>query len=262
MLKLFFENPDLQSFFLVFIRISGLVVFVPPFLSDKLTLQLKGGLVFFLAIAIFPTVRHGDIIIPYNFPELGLAVAFELLIGMTIGLSVQILFLAFQLSGSLIDINIGFAMASLVDPTTDIDVTIIGSLFMNLALYMFLCFGGHMWVIKTFAGSFSSMPLLEMNIHIQGLVYHIAKMFNHAFCFALSIALPVIIVVLLVHTVNGFLSKTIPQLQIFTVGFIITITLGLISLHIIFLQFVPMAENIIDSFEQEIWFLITNLKNG
>jgi flagellar biosynthetic protein FliR len=261
-LQTFFEDPELQRFFLVFIRLSGLVIFAPPFMNRRLSAQFKGGLVFFLTVAIFPTVQHGAGVVPYHFPQLSLAILGELCIGLIIGFSVRLLLLVFELVGEFIDKHIGFAMASLVDPQTDITVSILGSLMMNLALFIFLELGGHLWIIQTFAGSFITLPLLEFNVDQHGLLYHMSAMFFRAVQSAVSISLPVTTVVTLVYMAQGFLQRTIPQFQIFVLGFIFTISVGLTSVQLVLTNFYPITTEIIESFQQEIVFLIANLRHG
>ena len=258
----FFENPELQKFFLIFARLSGIVVFAPPFLNTRLSLQLKGGLVFFLAIAIFPTVNMGKVTMPDNFIELAFFMFFELAIGFFIGFSVELLFMAFQLAGEFIDRDIGFAMASLVDPQTDITVSILGSLLMNLGLFLFLDLNGHLWLIESYAGSFLHLPLLDYNISTAGLLHHMSGLFLASFKFAIEFSIPIIILMILIYATQAFIQRTIPQLQIFVVGIIFTISVGLISVRILLLHFTTVSEDLIDHFQREIWFMITHLRDG
>lgn len=228
-------------------------------MNRRLSGQFKGGLVFFLAMIIAPTVDAANTVIPYNFIEVGLAIMGELLIGFIIGFGVRLLFTTYELAGEFIDKQIGFAMASLVDPQTDITVSILGSLFMNLALFLFMEMGGHLWVIQSLAGSFHTLPLLEGQFNQQGLIYHMSELFLMAFNTALSITLPVITVVTLIYVAQGFLQRTMPQFQIFVVGFIFTITVGLTSIQLVLANFYPVSQNLFDDFQQRIWFMISHL---
>jgi flagellar biosynthetic protein FliR len=262
MIKTYLLDPDVQKMFLVFARISGLVIFAPPFMNRKISVQIKGALILSITIAMAPSVGYVEVVIPSNFPELAMAMAFELSIGFIIGFAVQIMFVSFQLAGEFIDRHIGFAMASLVDPQTDITVSILGSLLMNLGLFLFLDVGGHLFIIESFAGSFHSIPLLQMDINQAGLLYHISALFFKALKFAAEFALPVIIFVTMIYVIQGFLQRTIPQLQIFVIGFIFTITAGLLSIRLLLQQFIPVSESLIEHFQERIWFIITHLNNG
>lgn len=261
MLQRFFEDPELQKFFLIFVRLSGLVVFAPPFMNQRLSTQFKGGLVFFLAVAIYPTVGESKVVLPYDFPTIALAILGEMWIGFLIGFSIQLLFMTFQLAGEFVDKHIGFAMASLVDPQTDVTVSILGSLFMNLTIYVFIEMGGHLWIIQSFAGSFLTLPLLESQFNGDGMLYHMSELVIVSFKSAMQFAMPVIVVVTLVYVVQGYLQRTIPQFQIFVVGFIFTITIGLTSVQMILQHFVPVSEDLISFFQQRVWFMISHL-NG
>lgn len=261
MLQRYFEDPELQKFFLIFIRMSGLVIFAPPFLNQRLSLQLKGGLVFFLSVAVYPTVESAKIVLPYHFPDLAIALLGELWIGFLIGFSIQLLFLTYQLAGEFIDKHIGFAMASLVDPQTDVTVSILGSLFMNLTIYVFIEMDGHLWIIQSFAGSFLTLPLLESNFNGDGMLYHMSELALVSIVSAMEFAFPVIIIVTLVYVVQGYLQRTIPQFQIFVVGFIFTITIGLTSVQMVLSNFLSVSEELISFFQQRVWFMISHL-NG
>lgn len=258
----FFENPELQKFFLVFVRLSGLVVFAPPFMNRRLSVQLKGGLVFFLAIAVMPVVPALPRLVPYNTIDLAYAMASEVLIGLIIGFSVRILFTIFELAGEFVDKQVGFAMASLVDPQTDVTVSILGSMFMNLALFLFIKVGGHHWIIEAFAGSFRTLPLLQGDFNIDGIHYHMGELFLKMFSSALGIVLPIIAVVTLVYVAQGFLVRTIPQLQIFVIGFIFTITIGLTSIQIMLRNFYPTSIDLFEFFRHRVWFMVSHLNHG
>lgn len=259
MIQQYFEDPNTQKLILIFARLTGLIAFVPPFMNNKISVQIKGGFIMILTIALSGIVKSADVAIPMNFPEMGLAVAFELLIGFIIGFSVQILFTSFQLAGEFVDRHIGFAMASLVDPQTDITVSILGSLLMNLGLFLFIDLGGHNWVLETFAGSFRTIPLLSMNVNEAGILYHMSELFVKALTFAAEFSIPVIIFVTLIYVIQGFMQRTIPQLQIFVVGFIFTITAGIFSIRLLMEQFIPASEGIIEYFQQRVWFIISHL---
>lgn len=228
-------------------------------MNRRLSSQFKGGLVFFLAMIIAPGVPSHNTVIPYHFIDVSFAILGELLIGLILGFSVRLLFTTFELAGEFIDKQIGFAMASLVDPQTDVTVSILGSLFMNLALFLFMESGGHLWIIQSLAGSFQSLPLLEGNFNQQGLMYHMSEIFMLCFRSALGLVFPVICVVTLIYVAQGFLQRTMPQFQIFVVGFIFTITVGLTSVQLILANFKPNTEQLMDDVQQEIWFLISNL---
>ena len=261
-LQAFFEDPELQKFFLVFIRLTGLMIFAPPFMNQRLSLQLKGGLVFFLTMAIFPTVSQASTVIPYNFIEVCIASIGEFVIGFTIGFSVNILMSIFEMAGELIDKQIGFAMASLVDPQTDVTVSILSALLMNLALFIFIDVGGHLWLIKTFAGSFLSLPLLEFKFNQQGLIFHMSEMFAKSFDCALSLSYPILTVITLIYVAQGFLQRTIPQFQIFVIGFIFTITAGITSMQLLMANFESITEALIEQYQQKVMFIVSHLNHG
>ncbi len=262
MLHSLLESPDLQKFMLIFARLTGLLTFAPPFFNRRLALQLKGGLAFFLALAMYPSVKQAGMVVPATFPDLAFALGFEMLIGYIIGFGVQILFSAFEMTGELIDRQIGFSMASLVDPQTDITVSIMSSLLQNLALFVFISLDGHLWLLRTFAGSFFSLPLLEVNFNVPGLLHHMGGLFFQSMVFAAEFSLPIVTIMLLVQIALGFMQRTIPQLQIFVVGFIFTIVIGLISMRVLLLHFSASSEVLIERFTQEIWFIISHLRNG
>ncbi len=261
-MEAFFTDPQLQRFFLIFARLSGLVAFVPPFFNRRISLQLKGGMVFFLAVAMFPAVDDAAVILEPTFPDLGIAMCFEMLIGVIIGFVIDLMFMAYQLAGTLMGRQMGFAMASLVDPQNDINVSIIGSILQNFALFFFLFIGGHLWVINTFAGSFKSIPLLETSYAIDGLMYQLSGLFFKSVKFAVEVALPISLIMILIQMSLGYISRTVPQLQVFVVGFIFTISVGIISLQITLHHLTNISYNFFDIFFQDLWFIISHLKDG
>ena len=93
---------------------SGLVIFAPPFMNRRLSVQFKGGLVFFLSLAIYPTVENAKVVFTLRFPNHRHCRPGGNMDWLFDWFSVQLMFMTFQLAGEFVDKHIGFAMASLL----------------------------------------------------------------------------------------------------------------------------------------------------
>jgi flagellar biosynthetic protein FliR len=141
-----------------------------------------------------------------------------MLVGLIIGLGVTILLVGVQLAGMLIGQQAGIALASVVDPSQGFQSTVVGQVYMIVTMLIFLGLGGHRMMIAALLDTFFVVPVLGFGFDESVLVV-MANLLSAAFILAAKLFAPVFIALILASMSMGFLSRTMPQLNILSVGF-------------------------------------------
>lgn len=213
------------KFLLIISRISGLIVSSPILSERTIPGRIKILLTFVLSIMILPSLPRFDL----NPSGIGQLVAWifgQALFGMVIGFAVSLTFAALQSAGNLADVQIGFGVATLIDPSTGVQTTILARWYYLLAIMLFLGIGGHHWLILGLINSFKVIPLTQATL-TAGLVHYILRSFSNIFQIAFNITTPILISVLLVDLTAGIVARISPKLNILIISFPFKIGLGL-----------------------------------
>lgn len=221
-----------EKFFLVFARISGIFVLTPIFGSLNVHPRIKAGLALFIAISVFPVVHSFLPPMPDEIGKYAILVFSEVAIGLIIGFVATLSITAFQVSGELYSVPMGLGIANTIDPLSQIEQPIIGQLIALFALLLFIAIGGPQMIILSLCKSYEILPLLGLD-SCRILAEQITGFFAAMFLTGLKIGMPVIAVLFLVTLSMGLLAKTAPMLNILTLGWAITIVIGILTLSII-----------------------------
>lgn len=219
----------LETFLLLFGRISGLFLSAPIFGSRQIPGRVKVLIIVVLAatLAFFVPVHHAlEIMTPIHFLA---AIVVEILIGYSIGFVVYILFGAIQLAGQLMDMQMGFGIVNVVDPQTGTQIPLLGNLTQTLALLVYLAVDGHHYLLQALAQSYKLIPVLGFNIDTS-FTRLLIEISVYMFIIAVKIAAPIVIAVLTTDIAMGFIARTVPQMNVFIVGLPLKILVGLITL--------------------------------
>jgi len=220
-----------QIFFLVFLRISTMVFLLPVFGYHGVPSQVKIGLSLVLALALFPGVRATPILIPPGLPLFVAMIAKEMLAGALIGFVALLVFWGVQTAGGVAGFQMGFGIARVFDPQLQTQVPLVSQFQYLLALMIFLLINGHHVLLQGLSKSFDLIPLL--GVRFSGpLGTELIKMTGQLFEVAVKISAPVIVTLLLTDIGLGILARTLPQMNVFIVGFPVKIGMGLIALFL------------------------------
>jgi flagellar biosynthetic protein FliR len=220
-----FVIPDPVPVLLVLGRIAGLVVAAPLFGHLMVPLRVRAAFAMVLALALASVVKVP--VVPRDLWDLAGAMAGETLVGATIGFLAQLVFAGVQLGGQIAGMQIGFGMANMVDPAGHHQTTVVAEWESLFALLVFLVLDVHHLLIGALLDSFRVAPAgvaLLGGVALQGVVAQAAEIF----VIGVRIAAPVLIVLLLANGALGVLARTIPQLNVFVVGFPVNVGAGLI----------------------------------
>jgi flagellar biosynthetic protein FliR len=156
----------------------------------------------------------------------------EIAIGVTIGLSVKLLFSGIQLAGQVIGFQMGFAVANVVDPTTSAQIPILAQFYNLTAMLVFLAINAHHIFIAALVDSYKILPPLSMHLSPQ-LVDMIMQLTANMFVVAVKVGAPLIAVMLVVSVGLGLVARTVPQMHIFIVAMPLKIMIGLVFMLIV-----------------------------
>lgn len=223
--------PKLPVLLLIFVRISAFFVSIPLFSYRTIPPQLKIALALILSWMMYYTFPIEVIAIDGNYILLILK---EVVIGLMLGVCAYIVFSAVQIAGGFIDFEMGFAMANIIDPQTGAQSPLMGQFLNVLITFILLATNGHHLILDGIFYSYQFLPMNQMfpNFGDVGTVEFIIRLFASVFAIAFQLAAPIVATLFLVTIALGITGKTVPQLNIFVVGFPIKIAIGFIVFFI------------------------------
>ena len=237
--------PKISVLLLIFVRVAAFFVSVPLFSYRTIPAQLKIGLALVLSWMMYYTFSIEAFTIN---GEYILLIIKEAIVGLTLGLAVYIVFSAVQIAGGFIDFQMGFAMANIVDPQTGAQSPLMGQFFNFLLLLVLLAINGHHLIMDGIFYSYQFVPIDQFFPHFgdEAFAEALIKLFVAAFAIAFQMSAPIVATLFLVTVALGITGKTVPQMNIFVVGFPIKIAVGFIVLVIMMAVMVEVMEQVIE----------------
>ena len=220
----------IATFFYPVARILGFAAIAPLFsnLSVPRRVRLTIGLVIGLGIApLVPPITGVDINSGVGLWMVGR----EMLIGVAMGFAMRLAFAAVQLAGDQIGSQMGLGFAVFYDPLSTAQTPVVAEFMMLLATLVFVSINGHLMMIATLAQSFQVIPIAGGLLPAQGWL-NLVLMTKTMFSMGLLLALPVTVALIITNLTLGILNRAAPQLNLFAIGFPITITGGFILLMV------------------------------
>ncbi|HEY8297267.1 MAG TPA: flagellar biosynthetic protein FliR [Candidatus Baltobacteraceae bacterium] len=218
-----------ETFLLVLMRTATMLAVFPIFSASQIPSYSKVAIAVIIAFLLYRTVPA---IAPFgNMGELVVAAISQVALGLIVGFVAQLVFAGIQFAGQLLDIQIGFAVANIINPTTQQSVTVLGELELVLATLVFLISNSHLLLLQGIGGSFDLLPLPYINLD-PSVAGNIVAFFSQSFWIVFKIAAPPAIALFLVNVALGLMARVAPQMNVFVVGFPLQIGIGLIMLAI------------------------------
>jgi flagellar biosynthesis protein FliR len=225
-----FSEQQVAGFMLVIARIAPLFLVAPMFSSKIIPGRVKGLAAVGLAVGIAP-LATADEKIPLDVMSMGAIAAKELMIGLAFAFSIAVLFAAVSAAGALLDTLIGFSFGALVDPVSGTNSSVLGQLYSLVGVAIFIAINGDAWVIQGLYRTYELVPLVDAP-SVASMVGGVQEAFSGIFVAALEIAAPVVLAVTLTDAAFGVVSRVVPQLNVFAVGFPAKVTVGLLVLGV------------------------------
>jgi flagellar biosynthetic protein FliR len=244
---------QIEAFVLIFLRVTAIIVVIPILGNRTVPLRVKGGLSIIIAFLILPFVHYPAA--SYDVITLVLKMLGEVLIGIIIGLTGRLLFAGIQLAGQLVGFQMGFAIVNVVDPVSSSQVSIIAQLQYLLAALIFFAVNGHHVFLYAIAESYNIIPPLDFNFS-GPLMDSLLSLSRDIFIVAVKTGAPIMTILLLTSVGLGLIARTVPQINIFIVGFPLKIGIGLIGIGLTLPIFVRIVGTLFVTVEGKIKLLM------
>ena len=214
----------LTAYLWPFIRISAAVVVMPVLGGSFAPMRVKILLAMSLTLVIAPILPASPPLDLLSGPGVLLLLQ-EVLIGLSIGFVVQLVFDAIALGGQVISMTMGLGFAVFIDRQNGVNIPVLGQFFMILGMLVFLSLDGHLAVIELLANSFLWMPLTEPGLG-RAAFAGILEWSGQVFLIAARIAIPAVTALMIVNISFGVMSRAAPTLNLFAIGFPAAMLLG------------------------------------
>ncbi len=223
--------PSWTAYLLILTRITAFFVTVPLFSYRSIPATQR---------IIFGALLAWMLVYTIDVPDMDIDGAYLLLvmkeavIGLFIGIIAFIVMSAIQIAGGFIDFQMGFAIANVIDPQTGAQSPLLGQFFNSLAILLLLALNGHHMLLDGIFYSYQFMPVNHLwpAFGDERLVEFVIRTFATSFAIAFQMSIPVVATLFLVDLALGITARTVPQLNIFVVGFPIKIGVSFIVLLI------------------------------
>lgn len=218
-------NLWLAAWLFPFIRILAMLSAAPLYDQKAIPRQVRVGLAAVMAFVVMPTLPP-----PPSLDDASAVgiIAQQVVIGLAIGFSIKVVFTAFQMAGDIIGLQMGLGFAQFVDPDKGGATPILGTFLTLLASLIFLTMDGHLMLIDAIVASFDVVPIGARSSGVN--FENIFSAGGILFMLALQISLPVVSALLIANIILGLLAKASPQMNLMSIGFSITITMGVVIL--------------------------------
>ncbi len=228
-------------------RVAGVLAIAPVIGGPQVPVRIRAGLAVLITLLILPSIGTVPDIEPLSAEGVLLTVQ-QLLIGVSMGFVLQLVFTAVTLAGENIAMTMGLGFAVMSDPQNGVTVPVVSHFFMIMTTLLFLALNGHHALLQLLVQSFDSFPVFADKSSKESLVERFWQLLLWSkviFRGALYVALPAVAALLTVNMVMGVMTRAAPQLNIFSVGFPITMVVGFIVIMVTLPGLVPILEKLL-----------------
>ena len=211
-----------------FLRALALLASLPVFSQRTVPVRLKVGLALFIALASQASLPAMPLI-PLDSAQAFMVVLQQVLVGVSLGFAVRVVFAAVELGGELIGLQMGLNFAGFFDPVTASQGTATARFFSTIVGFLFVLINGHLAILAALVKSFEVFAVGDEPFAFLRQVQP-QRWGTEVFSLGLWIALPLVGMLLFVNLVLGVISRVAPQISIFSVGFPLTLSVGLIGM--------------------------------
>ena len=218
--------PQLHMFFLIFMRVGAILMTMPIFKSKSIPVLFKAGLALAASVVLFPILKLENFPVASGLAPLAIGMFGEILLGIMIGLAVNLIFVGLQLAGQLAGYQMGLALARVMDPSSNQQVPLLAQFYQMFALLIFLTVNAHHWFLRALADSYQLVP--PFGFHFSGsLLDQLISLAGNMFVVAIKVGAPVIAAMLLTSIAFGLIARTVTQMNVFIVAMPLKIGIGL-----------------------------------
>ena len=209
-----------------FVRLAAFVGAAPIFGHRPVPVRVRVSLALALTLVVAPGLPPMPAVDPISFTGF-LITAQQVLIGLALGFAMRLVFIVLEIGGQQIAQLMGLGFASLVDPANGIEVPVVSNFYIMLGTLVFLALDGHLVVVHILASSFVTLPVDTTGI-TREVLWQLSGNAGWIFSSAVLMMLPAVVALISVNLGFGVMSRAAPQLNIFAVGFPVTMLFGFV----------------------------------
>jgi flagellar biosynthesis protein FliR len=217
---------EITAFFLVLARVSPLFVLAPLFSSKMIPVRVRGVIAVALTVGLTPVAMHSHHVPSAPMAVAGLMVE-ELLVGLAFAFAVGAVMAGIEAAGHLVDFGSGFSYGASIDPINGNQGGTMANLYSLVGTAVFIAIGGDAWTLRGLARTFDLVPLTR-GPQLNSLVSGVEQAFSSILVSALEVAAPVLLALLITDVAFGMVSRVVPQLNVFGVGFPVKVGVALL----------------------------------
>lgn len=237
-------NALLAAFIWPLARILALVLSAPILSNPGLPVRIRVGLAIMITLVVAPTLGSPPSTDPGSLAGL-LILAQQIIIGLALGFAVRLVFVAVEMAGELAGLQMGLGYATFFDPQNASRTPVVGQFLGLVATLAFLAADGHLQMIYLLSRSFSTLPIGAASLEAPTFMT-LTNWGAEIFRFGVLLAMPILAALLIANLALGVLTRAAPQLNLFAVGFPLTLALGLLMLSLTFPFFTPVLERLFE----------------
>ena len=220
-----------------FMRISAMLMAIPVIGTRMVSVRIRVVLAILISFVVVPLIPEVPAVDPLSVAGLTISIH-QVLIGLAMGFVLQMTLAALTIAGEVISMSMGLGFASRVDPANGVNVPMLSQFFLMMGTLMFLALGGHLMIIQLLVNSFQSLPITGEGIQRDSF-WVLISFASQMFIGAAWIALPAMVSILVITLAMGVMTRAAPQLNIFSVGFPVTMLVGFIIIMLVMPTILP-----------------------
>ena len=227
MIDFSFSIYDLEYFLLILTRVSCFMFIAPFFSLNNTPARIRIGLSFFSSMLLYTTLTPTQAVIYDSVMEYAIIIMKEAATGLLIGFGANICTSIVNFAGSIVDMETGLSMVTLMDPATRQNTSISGVFYQYVFMMLLVATGMYRYLFGALADSFTLIPVNGAVFHTDSLLQSMIMFLSDYIIIGFRIVLPVFCVILLLNAILGVLAKVSPQMNMFSVGIQLKILVGL-----------------------------------
>lgn len=230
-LQIFWDPYKYLEFLPFFVRASFFLISIPIFTAGVVPVVIRAGLAFATAVALY-SGNESSISIPLTVGEIIGAILSELILSFLVFLTIRVFFLGPQLSGEVIGFQVGYSLMTVVQPFEETQLSVIADLFFIISLVLFFVLELHTVFFWGMKKSFELVPPFG-HITVEHTKALVTSRLSDAFSAAIQISLPLILLMFIIEISTAIISRTVPQFNLFVIGFPVKIIVGILVLTLV-----------------------------
>lgn len=240
-------NNALSAGIMIFLRLIGMMRLAPVLSKSEIPSMVR------LSFALISTIILVGVIKPAPMPEdtpVFLCMFLNFIFGAIIGYVANCILAAVSAGGDMINTQMGVSSAMIMDPSTKSQVSIVANLFSVVALLIFIYSGGIYWLFNAFIRSFTLFPMYVVDFHFEKIinVNYLSMLTGNVLFMGLHIASPILLATLAQDIILGVISRTAPQVNVFSLSFLFKPVMGAFILTVILPGLIVVITNYLESF--------------